>query len=179
MISNHTFRFSSTASALTTITRKNLLNLVLMANTAITTSRLFGAIRLRRVEIWTEPLALGSAQEATSLEWIGENSPSTLLSDTPSGITPAHIRTTPPKFASERWWCISGSQEADGLFIIGQPTAAAASTVDVSVDIRFVDNEAAVAGDVPAGASAGEVYYNYLDGIGGNFPPVGGCNVLP
>jgi len=65
---------------------------------------------------------------------------------------------------------MSGTDESDPLFIITAPTE---SIVDVAVTLRLVDNEAATAGGVPAGANVGQVYYDYLDGIAsGTWAPV-------
>jgi len=71
---------------------------------------------------------------------------------------------------------MSGQDETDPLFII---MGTAGSTVDLAVQIRYVDNETATAGGIPTGASVGQVYFDYLDGVAsGNFVPVG-VNVLP
>jgi hypothetical protein len=64
---------------------------------------------------------------------------------------------------------MSGTDESDPLFTLIVP---AESICDVRVNLRLVDNEAATAGDVPAGASVGQVYYDFLDGIGGQWVPV-------
>jgi len=173
--SQHTFRFTTSSPIASSITRKNLLNLLQVATSTVTTIRPIQAIRLRAVEMWVEPLALGGAGASGVIEWMGENSPSTLLSDTSVGVTPAHLRSTPPPSSSNRWWSISGSLESDVLFTV---EASNGCTIDVRVELRFVDDEAPTAGDIPAGATLGQWYYNLLDGIGGSIPPIGG-NQLP
>jgi hypothetical protein len=57
---------------------------------------------------------------------------------------------------------MSGSNEADQLFSLVLP---ADTVIDVLTSIRLVDNEASTAGEVPAGATPGTLYYDYLDGI--------------
>jgi len=174
----HRFRFvtsSSADGAATPITRKNLLNLVLVATSATTTVRLFEAVRLRKVSIWTNPqIGTGSAGAtplvSTQIEWLGENSPSTIVSDTTMGVRPARVVSRPPPSASNRWWCISGFSETDVLFVLQTPGS---SVVDVDVDLRLVEAEAPTAGDIPAGATLGQVYGDLLDGIGGMYSPVG------
>lgn len=159
-----------------TITRKNLLNLVVMATAANQSNRIIEAIRLRSVEVWTSPPALGTAPASCSVEWVGSNAPSTLSSDTSMGVLPAHVKTKPPPRSSDQWWSMSGADETDPLFTIIAP---AESIADVAVTLRFVDNEAATAGGVPAGATVGQVYYDYLDGIAsGTWAPVG-VAILP
>lgn len=158
----HTFRYANGSNnGAFSITRANLLNQLLVAISAVTTTRLLQAVRLRSVEIWTNPTALGSGPNSTQIEWVGENSPSTIISDTTMGVTPAHIRTTPPQDSSNRWWSISGTSESDVLFTM---SLALDSIIDVTVDLRYIDQEGPTAGDVPVGATVGKLYGNYLDG---------------
>jgi hypothetical protein len=66
---------------------------------------------------------------------------------------------------------MSGSQETDVLFSLIIP---ASTIVDISVEIRVVEQEAPTAGDVPAGAVLGQMYGGFLDGIaGGTMSPIG------
>jgi hypothetical protein len=160
---SHKFRFNNGANNGTfTITRANLLNLILYSTSAVTTARIFEAVRLKRVEVWGNPVALGSQPNQVSLEWIGENSPSTVISDRGMGVRPAHVRSEPPPSSSNRWWSISGTSESDPLFTL---IIQANSVIDVTLELRLVEQEAPTAGDVPAGASLGQLYGDYLDGI--------------
>jgi len=87
------------------------------------------------------------------------------------GVLPAHVKSRPPPRSSDQWWSMSGQDETDPLFTI---SGTIGSTIDVAVSIRYVDNEAATAGGIPASALVGQVYYDYLDGIAsGNLVPVG------
>jgi len=174
---SHRFRFTSgTNTGVFTITRASLLNLLVVATSATTSVRLLEAIRLRGVEIWTNPSALGAAPSNLQLEWLGENGPSTVISNISMGVRPAHIRTQPPPRSSAQWWSMSGQQESDNLFVI---TVGANSVIDLTVDMRFVEQEAPVAGETPAGATLGQLYGDYLDGvISAKLLPIG-LNALP
>jgi hypothetical protein len=169
---SHKFRFASGTNAGTTaITRAQLLNLIQVATSAVTTVRVFQAVRLKKVEMWTNPPVLGSTPVTCSCEWIGENSPSTVHSDTSMGVQPAHVLSRPPASSSNRWWSLSGQQETDNLIVLIFP---ADTIIDVSVQVRMVEQENPTAGDVPAGASLGKLYGNYLDGIvSGLLLPIG------
>lgn len=170
---SHKFRFTNGATSAVDVpvTRGDLLNLLQVGVTTSTSARLIEAVRLRWVEMWANPTALGSPPNTLSVEWLGENSPSTLVSDTSMGVRPAHIRMAPPVASSNRWWSMSGSLESDVLL---QLTIPANGVVDVMTDVRFVENEAATLGDGSTGLGPGSWYGGYLDGISsGIFAPVG------
>jgi len=159
----HKFRFnSSTNAGAFTITRGNLLNMVLVATSAVTTARIFQAVRLRRVEMWTNPVAAGADPVNIFLEWLGAYAPSTVISDLCMGLIPAHIRASPPKASSDMWWSMSGSNESEQLFSM---TVEANTVIDVTLEVRLVEQESPTAGDVPAGATLGRLYGDYLDGV--------------
>jgi len=168
----HKFRFVNGANNGTyTINRANLLNLILYTPTATTSVRLFEAVRVLGLELWSSPTVLGSQASPLALEWLGENGPSTLVSDTSIGVSPAHIRSHPPTRSSCEWWSISGQQESDDLFTLTLPVN---STVDVTLAVRIVEQDGPTAGDVPAGATVGRIYGDYLDGLtSGKLTPVG------
>lgn len=68
--------------------------------------------------------------------------------------------------------------EGETLFSLTLPADA---IVDVTVSLKFIENEAAEpCTDTPAGATPGTIYYDYLDGIAsGKLTPVGPVNILP
>jgi len=169
---SHRFRYKSGGNTgFFSITRGNLLNQLLVATSAVTTVRQMTAVRLKSVELWGNPVALGAAPSELQLEWLGENSPSTVISDVPMGVRPSHIRATPPTASSNRWWSISGTSEADVIFKL---FVSANTIIDVTMELRLVEQEAPVAGEVPAGAVLGQVYGNYLDGLAsGQLTPLG------
>jgi hypothetical protein len=160
---SHKFRFVCAAGGTVTVTRAQLLNLFLVATSATTTARILEAVLLKKVEAWTNPVALGSTPTTLQLEWAGNNGPSTVISDSSMGVRPAHIRCIPPSRSSNQWWSMSGVNETDQLFIMN---AVPANTfIDVTVLLRLVEVENPTAGDVPAGAILGKLYGDYLDGI--------------
>jgi len=174
----HRFRFVSGTNSATglSITRKQLLNLVLYTPTAITSVRLFEAVRLRKVMMWANPTALGAPPNTLQIEWFGENSPSVSISDTGMGIRPAHVSSAPPASSSNRWWSMTGSLESDQMFALTFP---ANTVIDVILDCRLVETELPTAGDVPAGAVIGQLYGDYLDGLASGLLSPIGYTVLP
>lgn len=176
----HKFRFrGSYAFTNVSITRSRLLNLYSVATTTTNQFRLLTAVKIRRVSMWGQPVALGSANTRISIEWAGFNSPSTIHSDTASGVRASFISSNPPPDSSAAWWSISGSNEGEDLFKLTGPTG---TVIDLDLELRFADNEAAVAAEngTAAAASVGRVYWNYLDGFAsGILAPDGGVTALP
>lgn len=174
---SHKFRYvNGTNAGSYTITRMNLLNQVLVATGATDAVRIFEAVRLRMVEIWANPTALGSAPTTCSLEWLGMFGPSTVVSDTTMGVSPAHVRTSPPRASSDQWWSMSGFNESDSLFTMVLP---ADCVIEVILDVRLVEQESPTLGDPVTGATPGQLYGDYLDGSSsGKLAPVG-FTVLP
>jgi len=176
----HKFRFANgTHSGTFTILRSNLLNLLQLSDSTLSSWRLIDAIRLKKVEVWANPVALGSAPTTVSVEWLGENSPSTIVSDTSMGVRPAHVSTVPPPSSSNRWWSITGSLETDDIFVLVLP---ADCVIDVSVDIRLFDLQTVgTAGDITNTESTflgGALEFDFLDGTAsGKLTPVGSVNI--
>lgn len=174
---SHKFRFvNGTNNGTYTITRAQMLNLIGYAYNTSNTYRLFEAVRLKSVEVWTNPTALGAAPSTCSLEWLGGYGPSTVVSDSTMGVSPAHFRTTPPASSSDRWWSMSGQNETDDLFVLVLPVDC---IIDVTVEVRVVETEAPTQGDNGTGLTLGQLYGDYLDGVAsGKLSPVG-YTVIP
>lgn len=173
----HKFRFvSGSNSGAFLITRGNLLNMLLRATAATTSVRELQAVRLKSIEMWTNPPVLGGAPVSLFLEWNGFNSPSTYVTDQSMGVRPAHLIGTPPPESSNRWWSVSGNSESDVLFTITVPIN---SVIDVSAEVVMQEQESPVSGDAPTGATLGRLYGDYLDGrTTAKLAPVG-YTVLP
>jgi hypothetical protein len=168
----HRFRFNSGSNSGTySITAQRLLNFMQIATSAVTAVDIIQAIKLSSVELWTNPQALGADPTSVSLEWnSSSNSPSILISDTSMGVRPAHIRCTPPINSSASWWWVQGGAGAE-LFKLVVP---ANTIIDVVMELRVVDTDTPSAGDTPAGATIGQMYGGYLDGLtSGMLAPIG------
>lgn len=170
---SHRFRFENTVDGGTSsVYRKDLLNLYLCADSSTSTVRVLEAVRLKSVEVWANPAGIGSPPTAMSIEWQGENAPSTITSDTAMGVRPAHIRSLPPPMSSSKWWSMSGQQETDPLFTLRLPDYC---IIDIVCELRFVDIETPVVGQTGVGLTLGRLYGGYLDGYstGNTLKPVG------
>ncbi len=177
--SSHKFRFTAAAASSVIITRAQLLNLISMATTTTNQYRVIAAIKLNRVEAWVNPPVLGAASSQVALEWMGTYAPTNTVADSSMGVSPAHIRTKPPKESSASWWSLSGTNESTELFAF---TFSIGAIIDIDVSINFVESEGATAAEngTAAASTVGRVYYNYLDGFATKrLAPVGGVTVLP
>jgi len=157
----HVFRFQNpTAASQVAITRGGLLNLMGVGITATTSARIFGAVKLRSIRVWS-PISQAFTPELITVEWTGLNAPSSLHSDSSQGLRPAMVHTHPPPDSSADWWCITAQNEAEILMLITCPVA---TIIDVTVDVRFADNEAAVV--FTSAVPIGTVAYGRLDAAG-------------
>ncbi len=175
--SSQTFTFYGVSAGTFTLTGAMLLNLYQVATSATTTARIFGAVKLNRVRIWG-PSSTSFQGSVVSVEWLGSNAPSKLVSDKGMYPNPSYINTRPPKESSARWWVIGGSNESTALCKIAVPQEA---VVYVDVSYRLMDDDSATSGDSTTGMTLGKCYYNYLDGraSGKVSPTNSGVNILP
>lgn len=173
----HRFRFSAAAATFVAVSRTTLLNLVSVAATTTLQYRVMAAIKLKRIRIWGQPPALGSASTLAQVEWLGVNSPSVVHSDSSMGVEPCMVDTRPPPLSSCSWWSTGGGA-TDTLCNI---TCPAGAIVDVDVTIRFIDSEGATASEAGTGGAStvGVVYYNYLDGFASKKLAPVGVTLLP
>lgn len=176
----HKFRFASLeGNVALPVTGAMMLNLMTMATTTTNQFRVLAAIKIKRISVWGQPPALGADATQAAVEWTGVHAPSAYHSDSSMGVRPAFVSTRPPPESSCAWWITSGS--ADEGTQICKITAPDGGIIDVDCSLRFIDNEAAVAGQAGTGAAAtvGTIYYNYLDGFTSlKYKPVG-VTVLP
>jgi hypothetical protein len=177
----HKFRFTTGTNSVVFqgITRAMLLNLYTMATGTTVQNRILTAVKIKRVSVWGGVPALGGAPTSIEVEWLGSNAPSTIHTDSSMGVRPSFVTTVPPRDSSDRWWSISGQNETEVLLVLTIP---AGSIIDLDLSIRLADNEAAVLAEsgTAAAATAGEVYWNYLDGFASKkLMPAGGVTVLP
>jgi len=162
------FRFICTTNpeAEATVTQANLLQMLVVANTSSTSSLLFSSIRLRKVEAWASPVQ-GSAPSYVSVTG-SRSGPENRKSDYSTGVTPAHVKWNPAPNSLSDLWYHADTIGSDTLLTISCPVTA---IVDVAVDFIIACKDTAVAGPIPAGATAGTVYGVPLDGLGGNLLP--------
>jgi hypothetical protein len=172
--SRHKFRFVALNGVTNeSVTRADLLNLMVVATGGTSACRLLAGVRLLSISIWSPILATFDPQ-TVCVEWLGAYAPSSLISDTSVGMSPARLRTHPPVRSSAEWWTLLGQNESETLLNLTAPTG---SIVDVSLDLVFIDNESATSGTAPyTGLTTGQVYYGRLDGY--NFQATGGVSAL-
>ncbi len=154
------FRLASNQTQVA-ITFANLLDTIVVADTAVSAFDLFDQVRINFVELWAVP-ALGGTTEV-ALEWGGQGPGATgdgrVRSDSSMGLEPAHFRSAPSKLSQAAQW----QAAAATAFIVSAPQGA---IVDVDCSFRTVQNLPPVgAASALVGATAGELYYRGLDGL--------------
>jgi len=165
----HHFRFRNLAASTSaySITRADLLDLLMVAKTTSSAARIFAGVKLNRVEIFDPGWVNGSAPtgfgQPASLEWTSNLGPTTLRSDTGNSFVPAHVVTTPPPQSLASFWSISGSNETEVLFTI---TVHQQSIIDVWFDFVLFNGETPVNIAPFTPMTVGQLYAGFLDGVG-------------
>jgi hypothetical protein len=164
-------RFTVTAAVVRTqLTILNFLETILLATTATVPFRVFDALKIRSIKVWSAA-ALGTPTTvAVVFLGNGQNGAADrkIFTDTSLGVKPAFVNAIPDSGSSLRLWQGSTSN------MLIEFTAPAGSIIDVVMDLRN-DNTAAAATNGSAGATVGGIFYRGLDGLAAattNFPPV-------
>jgi hypothetical protein len=160
-----TVRFTATSALTFSVLRASLLDLFVMAETAVSAGRIFEAVKVRRVRIWGNAPGAGAVATRTSgVQWQSTYSPSKVVSDSGSGATyGARISTKPPAMSLAGFWSLTGVNETDALFVLQLNQG---DVVDLDLTFRVQNNIFGT--DVPAavtviGATVGTVYCLALD----------------
>ncbi len=158
------FRFRAAANSSVTVTANSLLDLLAIATAATTGNRLIGAIRLREVEAWVSPSPLSASPTVITITGGLNDGTGALnrVTDTSMGLSePAHVRWRPAPSDAALWYSAGSS-----AILFAVASANGVVILDVHVDLIFnvgVETTTAVSTAL-AGASAGVLYYHYLDG---------------
>jgi hypothetical protein len=100
----------------TKFTRGSLLNLIGLSYTSSQLYRVIGAIRLRRIHVWTSAATTGTAND-TYFQWNGAYSKPTTSTSTTMGVSGISYQThVPPKKSLASDWSVAGSNETEVLF---------------------------------------------------------------
>jgi hypothetical protein len=175
----HVFRFSNGSNSGTySIKWAQIFNLLQVATSTTATTRVIASAKLKRICMWANPPALGSPPTVLSLEWAqSQHNEAIQISDTSMGVRPARVDARPPVNSAASWAGLSNSDDNTALVSLILP---ADTIIDVHLSLKFVDDEAAVAGETISGGTSGTMYYGYLDGLSsGKLAPVGSVNLLP
>jgi len=168
------FRFMCTTAASTaTITSDNIKQLLVATAAATTTATpIFGAFRVRRVQLWGAPASGGATPFITvSLDWLSNQGPS--LKSERSGLAarPAHISMSPPLGSLAGFW-FNTAISSQNLFSITGPVQL---ITDLELEYILVDpTEASPAAVTLTNTPGIGVWGLALDGrANNNFIPVG------
>lgn len=166
-----TLRFRVTAAVSNfDITFNNLMDTILVATTATAGTRMFQAVKIRRVRVWGMP-AVGAAS-SVALEFssvttgvIGDQQ---IHTDTSMGVQPAHVDARPSSRSLAYDYQLGSTAIAFNL------SCPAGSVIDVELSFRsqYVANNGGTLALVAA--TAGSQYLRGLDGLAtatSNFVP--------
>jgi hypothetical protein len=135
---------------------------VVNASGGTTNYRILSGFRLKSLSIWASPASLGATATA-SVEWLSENGPSVVVSDTSVGTAqPLVVNTSPPPGSLAGYWSYLGNNEATVLAILNAPAGA---VVDITYETILCNGETALTATTTNSGSAGKVYMTYLTGV--------------
>jgi hypothetical protein len=171
---SRTLRFTSVAAALnTSISSMNLLDCVLIADTATTGFQLFDVVKIKRVSVWGQ--AALATPSTVSVYFESQNSGDEIIhTDTSLGIQPAYVCAVPSPKSLASFYSNSGN----GAFV--NITCPAGSIIDVHCNFRTSNIPPTPVLSPLVGATPGELYYRGLDALPiatTNFPPPVGISV--
>lgn len=162
----HTFRYVSTSGTSTTITSDNLIGAAgVMALSTTQVNSFYDSVKVVKISMWAPPASQG-ATSTTSVQWIASaasySSNAYEDSDTTnSTAAPAVVHSRPPKGSVAAFWT-SPIVSNVNMFILVAPIG---TIIDVTLDLLLSSQGGGNQTYVSAAASAGVVYYLYLDGI--------------
>lgn len=167
----HKYRFVNTSVASSACTAQALVQMA--GNIAVSSTvywSIASTVRIHSIDIW--PAASSTAPEECSVQW---QSPVLAVErddrkgrDVPTGISvTGRLHTVPPKGTLAADWMSASSVT---VMLI---TAPIGSVVDVVAEHTFSNALSGVSATVSSGLTVGDVYYEYLDGLNRNYPPVG------
>jgi hypothetical protein len=154
-------RFVANAAFDGNITFQNLLDLILIATTAVIGDDVFVMVKVRRVQLWAVPV-IGNAANVRvvfggqTAGIVGDNK---LHSDTSMGVQPAHVSARPSKRSLASEYQVSSTAVAFNLSV---PTGAVA---DVELSFCGGFGQALQAQNGLVGATVGAMLLRGLDGL--------------
>lgn len=170
---DHTFRFLVGATLTSTITGGNLSGLLGIASSATTYVPFFSGVRVRSIEIWSNP---GGSAETVSLRALSSQlssaqvgAPEFVVTDTSLGnAVPCHIMYRPkPGSAQYQWLSAANSFPVFSLIF---PNTTSIIDVHITGTIDLVNSTATISG--VTGLVPGDIYCAPLDGVIGNYAPI-------
>ncbi len=170
--------FCSAPIANIDITGRCLLNLVVATNTATTTAvNVYEAVRLLSISMYYVPSSannFGVAAEELILNWRGERSPDTRLSDRGTLSHPACIKSRPPVDSMAAFWVTNQSNIDNVLFNLSAPLG---TIIDLSLCMTIGDGTTRSITLSAVGTTTGIEYMSLDNAIAAG--TVGGLNIDP
>jgi hypothetical protein len=154
------------------VTRAEILNCLGCATAANLATRIFNAVRIRRIRFWAQAGTSSSYQNISSFQWTSEDSPSKLICIASGGAQfPTYIESRPPKNCLAGFWCYNGYAETATLM---QLNVAGGAVLDVEFEATVFNNYTGGSNVTfaVAGATATDIVVTPFDGLAGKFPPV-------
>lgn len=155
------FRYQATSALVgVAIPASALLNLLHVAKTTTTSACVFSAIKLHHLEVYGAP-AVGPTPSSVNVAWFGTHALPRRVTDTGTLQAPAHLRCGPSKGSfTSMWQLVSAADTTNTMFVL---SVGAGAIIDIHLSYAMQEPSSGVKNLTTAGATAGTMYYNYLD----------------
>jgi hypothetical protein len=162
---NCIMRYQALSAVGVTISRNQLLSSFGCSFSTTQAYRLPAAVLLKRVVMYDQPAAIGSAQAPITLTWLSQYAPEKTFADQSNSVYAAKIDSRPPKNSTASFWSVDANNEAENLFSM---TTTTGTIVDLHVQILLqndfvVGNVSVTMTFTVASLIAGQTIYTYLD----------------
>lgn len=179
---------NNTVTTSIAVNATNLLNSLVNANSATVAARIFGSVKITKVEMWSAQAYAGgggvtattsSAFTSIGIQWFSRYGQAKNESDYGDQNRPAHLMSKPPIRSVASDWISSGSvAESDNLINIHGSSLGQAGTntsnpppagtvIDISFVVTYLDLASGQSAVTVAavGLTAGGNYYRGIDGL--------------
>jgi hypothetical protein len=156
-------RYRESHGGITNITRKDLLNLIVVPSDGTHAYGLLKASRILSIKCWvldsSASAPLGGADQVL-VTWTSSLGLDITKRSTQMSIAPGYLQTSPPKDSLAGFWTLAGSDLTQTLVSITSPDG---SIIDITFEVIFANNQSARVIGISPGTT-GAVSYNNFSG---------------
>ncbi len=171
---NKRIRYQEVTAGVTSIDRRDLINLIVLPLTSSTAAGLLKSVKINRIRMWniastaTNPLGIGAD---CTVRWLSTLGKEKTVRSTQMGVAPGYLDTKPPQNSLASFWTSPNSDLNETICDI---SAEDGTIIDINYSIIFANDDAARVFAITTGI-VNKVSYNSF----GSFTVQGYQNYTP